>query len=117
MKLRIRNTTRNTELASEADVADTSEKRRTGLLKHTSLPRGQALLISPCEGIHTFWMKFPIDVVYLSRKKKVLKVRHAIAPFRMSLCLTAHSVLELPAGMARETGTEKGDVLEFEEFA
>jgi uncharacterized membrane protein (UPF0127 family) len=61
-------------------------------------------------------MKFPIDVLYLSRDKKVLKVRHAIAPFRLSLCLPAHSVLELPAGTAAGTETAKGDVLEFEKL-
>jgi uncharacterized membrane protein (UPF0127 family) len=114
LKLTIRNTTRGTVLATAADVADTSAKRRTGLLKHTSLPPGEGLLIEPCEGVHTFWMKFAIDVLYLSREKKVMKVRHAMAPFRMSLCLPAHSVLELPAGTAASTGTVKGDVLEFQ---
>jgi uncharacterized membrane protein (UPF0127 family) len=116
LKLRIHNTTRGTLLATAADVADTSAKRRTGLLKHTSLPAGEGLLIAPCEGVHTFWMKFPIDVLYLSRAKKVLKVRHAMLPFRLSLCLPAHSVLELPAGTAAGTETVKGDVLEFEKL-
>jgi hypothetical protein len=101
-------------LANAADIADTSAKRRTGLLKHTSLLQGEGLLIDPCEGVHTFWMRFPIDVLYLSRQKKVLKVRHAMAPFRVSLCLRANAVLELPAGTAAETGTVKGDVLEFQ---
>ncbi len=114
MKLRIRNATRDTVLATAADVADTSRARRTGLLKHTSLPKGEGLLIRPCESVHTFWMKFPIDVLYLSRKKKVLKIRHAMAPWRVSMCLIAHSVLELPAGTAAETGTVKGDELDFE---
>jgi hypothetical protein len=114
LKLTIRNTTRGTVLATAADIADTSAKRRTGLLKHTSLPKGEGLLIDPCEGVHTFWMKFAIDIVYLSRKKKVLKIRHAMPPFRLSLCLTANAVLELPAGMAAETGTVKGDELTFE---
>ena len=51
-----------------ADIADTSAKRRTGLLKHKSLEPGDGLWIAPCEGVHTFGMKFPIDVVFLSRK-------------------------------------------------
>jgi hypothetical protein len=116
-KLNIRNRTRKTVLATEADTADTSRKRRVGLLKHKSLPPGQGLWIVPCEGVHTFGMKFPIDVLYLNRKKKILKVRPHMGPRRISLCLRAHSVLELPAGTIARALTEPGDELEFEESA
>lgn len=115
-KLKIRNRTRQTVLATEADAADNSRKRRVGLLKHNSLPSGQGLWIVPCEGIHTFGMKFPIDVLYLDRKKKVLKVRPHMAPRRISLCLRAYSVLELPAGTIAAALTEPGDELEFEAY-
>jgi hypothetical protein len=107
----IRNQTRQTVLASHADVADTSEKRRVGLLKHTSLAPGEGLWIAPCESVHTFFMKFPIDLVYLDKRLRVRKVRHAVRPWRLSACLTAHSVLELPAGSVAETGTVAGDEL------
>jgi hypothetical protein len=107
----IRNQTRQTVLASHADVADTSEKRRVGLLKHTSLAAGEGLWIAPCESVHTFFMKFPIDLVYLDKRLRVRKVRHAVRPWRLSACLTAHSVLELPAGSVAETGTVAGDEL------
>ena len=116
-KLKIRIRTRGTVLATEADVADTSRKRNVGLLKHKSLPAGQGLWIVPCEGIHTFGMKFAIDVVFLDRKKKVLKVRPDMGRRRISLCLLAHSVLELPAGTALAAAVQKGDQLEFEETA
>ncbi|MGA2325745.1 MAG: DUF192 domain-containing protein [Bryobacteraceae bacterium] len=112
--LRIRNVTRNTVLAVAADVADTSRKRRTGLLKHKSLPAGEGLWLAPCEGIHTFRMKFAIDVLFLDRSRKVLKIRHSMGRARISLCLRAHSVLELPAGTAKATATVEGDQLEFE---
>ncbi len=112
--MRVLNQTRKTVVARSASVADTSSKRRTGLLKHENLPEGEGLWIVPCEAVHTFGMKFPIDVLYLDRKRRVLKVREAMAPWRMSACLRAHSVLELPAGMAGKTGTTKGDQLEFE---
>ena len=56
-------------------------------------------------------MKFSIDLVYLDKKNQVKKVRHAVPPWRLSACLAAHSVLELPAGTAAETGTAAGDVL------
>lgn len=116
-KLEIRNLTRSSVLATEAAVAGTSAARCVGLLRHDSLPEGHGLLIVPSEGIHTFGMKFPIDVAFLDRKKKVLKIRHRMGPRRLSFCLRAQSVLELPAGTLEATGTERGDQLEFKEPA
>jgi hypothetical protein len=115
-RLRITNRTRETVLATEAEAADTSRKRRVGLLKHESLPPGQGLWIAPCEAVHTFGMRFPIDVLFLDRKHKVLKVRENMPRARISACLWAHSVLELPAGAAAGTATQKGDELEFEQY-
>jgi len=111
LKILVRNQTRNTVLADSAEVADTSAKRRTGLLKHDRLERGHGLWIVPCESVHSFFMKFPIDLVYLDREQKVRKVRHHMAPWRMSVCLSAHSILELPAGVVEATGTQAGDQL------
>lgn len=113
VKLLVKNTDRNTTVTTNADIADTSQKRRTGLLKHTNLAAGEGLWIVPCEAVHTFGMNFPIDVLYLSKQKKVLKIRDNMKKSRMSLCLRAHSVLELPAGHAAITGTVVGDQLEF----
>jgi uncharacterized membrane protein (UPF0127 family) len=112
ISLLVRNVTRNVVLADSASVADTSAKRRTGLLKHERLEAGQGLWIVPCEGVHTFGMKFPIDVLFLNRKRRVLKIRENMVVRRISLCLWAHSVLELPAGTVKASGTEKGDHLE-----
>ncbi|MBL8229307.1 MAG: DUF192 domain-containing protein [Bryobacterales bacterium] len=114
--MRVRNTTRGTVLAEACLVANTSATRRTGLLKHQSLPPGEGLWIAPCEAVHTFGMKFAIDVLYLNKAKKVVKIRAAMPKSRMSFCLTAHSVLELPSGMAGQTATEVGDQLEFEKL-
>src|ERR1700735_5156911 len=74
-KLRIRNQSRDTLVADRADIADTSAKRRTGLLKHSGLEPGEGLWIVPCEGVHTFAMKFAIDVIFLNKKKQVMKIR------------------------------------------
>ena len=117
MKVKVRNETRKTVLAEAAEVADTSAKRRTGLLKHSRLEPGDGLWIRPCESVHTFFMKFAIDLVYLDKRLKVRKVRHAVPAWRLSACLTAHSVLELPAGMAQQTQTSVGDVLAMETLA
>lgn len=116
LKLRIRNLTRDAILASEAEVADTSRKRRTGLLKRQSLAQGEGLWITPCEAIHTIGMKFAIDVVFLSRTRKVLKLKQNMPPGRVAVCLWAHSVLELPAGTIAATGTQVGDQLAFEKI-
>jgi uncharacterized membrane protein (UPF0127 family) len=105
------NRTRDSVLAERAEIANTSELRRRGLLRRERLAAGAGLWIVPCEGVHTFGMRFPIDVVFLSRDKKVLKVRREMPRGRISLCLRAHSVLELAAGAA---AAEAGDQLEFE---
>ena len=112
----MRNQTRNTVLGEAVEVADTSEKRRVGLLKHARLDPGSGLWIVPCESVHTFFMKFPIDLVYLDKQRKVRKVRHSVPAWRLSACLTAHSILELPAGTAEKSGTLPGDELSFEKL-
>jgi uncharacterized protein len=108
----VRNQTRDILLAESADVADTSATRQKGLLGRDRLSPGQGLWIVPCEGVHTCGMRFPIDVLYLDRHKRVRKLRHAMMPWRLSLCFLAHSVLELPAGMIEESGTKTGDQLD-----
>jgi len=115
VRLRILNLTRQIELADWVDVADQGGKRRKGLLGRTMLSPGEGLWIVPCEAVHTFGMQFPIDLVYLDRNKRVKKVRHAMPPSRLSVCLTAHSVLELEAGSIRRAQTRPGDKLEFSE--
>jgi uncharacterized protein len=114
MTVIVLNQTRNTVLGRAIEIANTSAKRRTGLLKHKRLEEGQGLWIVPCESVHTFFMKFPIDLVYVDRKHCVRKVRNAVPPWRMSACLAAHSVIELPAGTIAQTGTQPGDQLSIE---
>jgi uncharacterized membrane protein (UPF0127 family) len=112
--MRILNRTREQLLGDQIVVADTSEKRRTGLLKHSELAPGQGLWIAPCEAVHTIGMKFAIDVLFLNKKRQVLKIRPNMGRWRMSACLRAHSVLELPAGTVEATRTQVRDQLEFE---
>lgn len=114
MKYRVYNRTRNVLVAEAADVADTSQKRRDGLLKRTGLDPGEGLWIVPCEAVHCFFMKFTIDVLFLNKAKKVVKARPSLKPWRISGSLRSHSVLELPHGQIAATGTVRGDQLEFE---
>lgn len=114
MRFQVRNATRGTLLGTAIESAENSKQRATGLLKHSGLAAGAGLWIVPCEGIHTFFMKFAIDVVYIDRKLRVRKVRQGLRPWKVSFCISAHSVLELPIGVIAETKTVKGDQLEME---
>ena len=106
------NVTRGTVLATRLELAGTGGTRRKGLLGRESLPPGEGLWIAPCESVHTFFMRFAIDLVYLDRKHQVKKVRSSVGPWRVSACFLAHSVIELPAGTVSATQTERGDAVE-----
>jgi uncharacterized protein len=112
MRIHAWNRTQSVSLGADIDVADTSAKRRTGLLRHSGLAPGEGLLIAPCEAVHTFGMKFPIDVVFLDKAKRVVKVSPHLRRSRIAFRLRAAYVLELPAGTIAQTGTIKGDQLD-----
>ena len=113
-EVKVTNLTRKVVLGDSVIVAGSSGTRRTGLLKHSSLKPGEGLWIVPCEAVHTFWMKFSIDVIFLNRHKQVVKIRKDMGKWRIAMFLRAHSVLELPAGTADQSGTMLGDQLKFD---
>src|SRR5215470_13467465 len=93
------NRTRGAVFASNVLIADTARARRTGLLRHETLEPGNGLWIYPTQAIHTFGMRFPIDVVFLDRRLRVKRLYRELVPFRLtSLIWGARSVLELQAG-------------------
>jgi uncharacterized membrane protein (UPF0127 family) len=84
--------------------------RFVGLLARNNLRPGEGLHITPCSSIHTCFMRFPIDLLYLNREGVAVKSVPALKPFRFSGGdRGAHSVLELPAGTVAQTGSEAGD--------
>jgi len=109
------NRTRQTYLATQLRVAGTYWSRLWGLMG-TSRERfsaGQGLWIVPSHGVHTFAMRFPIDVIYLDRLKNVLYVKHDLQPWRVApVRVQAESVLELPGTTLAATGTAVGDEIE-----
>lgn len=111
IRLTARNLTRDTLLATYVVVADRGPERRKGLLGRASMDPQEGLWIIPCEAVHTIGMRFPIDVVYLDRDNLVLKVRRHIAPWRLSACLSAYSILELAVGIIDSSHTCPGDML------
>ena len=99
-------------LASAVEVAGTSESRRRGLLGRDSLDPSAALIIAPCSAIHTFFMRFAIDAVFVDRGGRVLKVTEHLKPWRIAMSLGAFAVIELNAGsVARGDGAKAGDRL------
>lgn len=86
--------------------------RLRGLLGCRSLSAGEGLWIRPCNSVHSCFMRFPIDVLYLDREQRVMDIRHDLAPWRMSACWRAHSVVEMAAGEVRRLGIQTGDLLQ-----
>jgi len=95
------NETKGAELAREVGLAKSMWHRFWGLMGRRSLPERHGLLISPCASVHTFFMRFPIDVIFVSRSGRVVKIVPAMKPWRTALGGSgAHSALELNAGEA-----------------
>lgn len=112
--MRILNTSQNTILASQARAADSFWSRLTGLLGRKGLASDEALVISDCRCIHMFFMKFPIDVIFVSRKGSVLRLARGIKPFCVSPYVWgAYYAVEGAVGMIDHSGTRVGDLLEF----
>lgn len=102
-------------MAEKVLLADTFRARSNGLLGRTGLGSEEGLWIVPCGMIHTFFMKFPIDVVFLDRELRVRRVVENLKPWRLSpWVFSAHSVLELRGGVLKGDVRE-GDTLEFKE--
>ena len=98
-------------VAQQLLAAFDSKTRRTGLLEHGSLPTGAAMIIAPTNAIHTFFMKFAIDVLFVAKDGVVVKTRDALRPWRMSAAWRAHAVIELPAGALQRSPVRAGDRL------
>ena len=110
----VRNRTRGTTLAEEVRLADTPGSRLVGLLQETRLEPGAGLWVYPSQAIHTFGMRFPIDVAFLDRHLRVKRIYHQLVPWRWTRFVwRAQSVLELAGGVLARTGTEVGDELQF----
>ncbi len=106
--------TSGTVVAERVRRADTFATRLVGLLNRASLDADEGLLIDPCRAIHTLGMRFAIDAVFLDPEGAVVEVAEAVAPWRMTRVVrAARSVLELPAGRAREAGLRVGHRMDF----
>jgi len=110
---RVLNQTKGNVVAEDVAIARSFWSRFCGLMLRSRLDDGAGLLIEPSGSIHTAFMRFPIDAVFLSKEREVVKVAAAVKPWRATLS-RGHSVLELPAGKAAQTGITEGDRLAIE---
>jgi hypothetical protein len=111
--MRAFNTRTGKELSVDVKVADTLFTRMKGLLGKKELLEGEALWIKPCFSVHTFFMKFPIDVIFLNKKNQVIASVSNLSPNRMTrLYPQSFSVLELSVNTIEGTETELQDLIE-----
>jgi uncharacterized membrane protein (UPF0127 family) len=99
-------------VATHVEFALDSQSRRRGLLGRDEFEKGAALIIAPCSSIHTFFMRFAIDAVFVSRDGRVLKTYSTLVPWRMAFSLGAFAVIELPAGALSQSEPLQGDVMQ-----
>ena len=101
------------ELSNNVVIADSLLKRMKGLIGKKEMQAGEVLWIKPCMSIHTFGMRFPIDLAFLNTKNKVTAIVNNLKPQRITrLYFKATSVLELPAGTLNTSDTRVGDEIE-----
>ncbi|MEO5823182.1 MAG: DUF192 domain-containing protein [Vicinamibacteraceae bacterium] len=106
------NTRSGEALATRVVAAFDSGSRRQGLLGRHGLESGEALVLAPCSSVHTAFMRFPLDLIFLGRDGRVVKTAAAVQPWRIRAAWRAFAVVELPTGSVARSGTRSGDVIE-----
>jgi uncharacterized membrane protein (UPF0127 family) len=109
----IENRTRAAALARRSEVAKGMLRRGLGLMGRRGWAASDGMVLTGCNSIHTFFMRMPIDVVYLDKGNRVLRADGAVKPWRLGpIVWKAKTVVELPAGTIERTGTKAGDLLQ-----
>jgi uncharacterized membrane protein (UPF0127 family) len=111
--MNIANLTRGSTLARDARRADSFAARARGLMLSPPLPPEGALVIEPCNSIHMFFMRYPLDIVFLGKEGEVVFMYRGIKPWRMGRMVRgARLAIELPEGAIERSGTQVGDRIE-----
>jgi uncharacterized membrane protein (UPF0127 family) len=113
--VRLVNTRTGEAIADLVEVAATRRARNRGLLGRQHLDPRAALMLKPCGAIHTAFMRFAIDVVFLDGDGRMLRVARRLKPWRLALDVRARAVIELAAGRVEDTDLRRGDRLHIEE--
>ena len=107
----LRNASNGALVAGVVETAFERTARNRGLLGRGGLGEGHALILAPCNSIHTFFMQFAIDVAFVDRSGQVLRMKTAVRPWRLAFALGAFAVVELAAGELRRARIQPGDRL------
>jgi uncharacterized protein len=110
-ELEIRNGRTGRLVASRILAAFDSADRRRGLLGRDRLDPGQVMILAPSNAVHTWFMRFPLDIAFVTRDGRIVKLRSGVRPWRMAASLTAYAVVEAAAGAFEASGTGVGDTL------
>ena len=114
--MKIYNSTQNNIIADNVKVADNFFSRSVGLLSKKSISDNEALVIKPCCSIHTFFMKFPIDVIFVDNKDKNIALHQNIsANIILPIYFSSDYVIEMAAGQIQAKNIQKGDIINLEE--
>lgn len=108
------NTTKQTTIAEKVIIADSFLKRFKGLMLKKTLPANNALILKNCKGIHTLFMLFPIDAVFINKSGTVIYLAEYLKPWKTSKYIpNAYSIIELPSGSIDLFNIKIGDILQF----
>ncbi|KDR93781.1 hypothetical protein SAMN02745945_00976 [Peptoclostridium litorale DSM 5388] len=115
--MRLYNVSKECKIASKANMADSFFKRLRGLMGKRGLGKEECLIITPCNSIHTFFMKFPIDVIFVDGECKVVKLIRGIAPKKMVMPVKgAYFIVEFDSRNEMTCEIEEGDILKIEKM-
>ncbi|HHU33076.1 MAG: DUF192 domain-containing protein [Zhaonellaceae bacterium] len=108
------NSSKNTVIAKQVKIASTFSQKLRGLMFYKELPPDNCLVIKNCNSIHTCFMRFPLDIIFINKENAVVHLLHGIKPFRCSpVVKEACTVVEIVSGQIIRSHTEVGDTLSF----
>lgn len=114
--MKIYNSTQNNIISEEVKVAENFISRSVGLLSKRFLKEGESLVIKPCCSIHTFFMRFDIDVLFINKKNEIIALYENVKPWQiLPIHLSSRYVIELAAGNIFEKNIKKGDIIQIDE--
>lgn len=111
MPLALMSSDASVPLASRVEIAVSRRARRRGLLGRMRLDANAALVLVPCAAIHTMFMRFPIDVIFVNREGRVVRIVSRMGPWRIAICTAARGVIELAAGTVERRDIRVGDIV------
>lgn len=111
MPLALMSSDASVPLASRVEIAVSRRARRRGLLGRMRLDADAALVLVPCGAIHTMFMRFPIDVIFVNREGRVVRIVSRMGPWRIAICTAARGVIELAAGTVERRDIRVGDMV------